>query len=66
MFGHNHFTEKGLFVYLSSFLEKAITCFSSFSVIPGCLLLLAQLQRVFFPGGAPGVQTAEAQAPGWK
>ena len=24
MFGHNHFTEEGLFVYLSSFLEIAI------------------------------------------
>jgi hypothetical protein len=30
MFEHNHFTEKDLFVYLSSFLEKAISPLQAF------------------------------------
>ncbi len=34
MFRHNHFTEKGLFVYLSSFLEKTIAPFVMLKALP--------------------------------
>jgi len=35
LFGHTNFTEKGLFVYLSSFLENAIAQAQGFLKVSG-------------------------------